>query len=594
MSVMVDEMTTRHSTTPHSMLFALLLLVGTLALYLPSVHFDFTLDDPLLTTLNQDVVDFRGNYGHFFTTNLFSGTSLDQENSYLYRPLLKLSISLNYQIAGYRFHPYAFHLTNIILYGICVVVVFYLIHAMSLSLGKRRLLFAFLAALLFMVFPSHLESVCNIKHREEIMACLFGLLSWQVVLRDPGSKGTRILLAGLIAPLLFLLALLTKESAILLFPCMILWDIIRKSEPLQTIKRPPLFFYTFSLAILIYLAMRYNALGSLTYPAGTRTFFGPDEGLLTRLLVSSRIFVEYYLWDQLVTHKLNPLFSSRFLLLDSPSYFLHAPALIVLCGALILSLWRVFKTGSIYAFWVLFFFMTSVLTLNILPIGTAGAFRLMFTPSLALCVLLLLSLRMAARRISKAFKLPDRASEIMPVVLAMSLAVFYGYRAYKKIPIWENNGALFSYSVIAGPNNPISHFNAGQYYGKAGIMDQKLKFYASSLELFMARKDQENLFEEKSRDAFSVAATEIAFSELNRNPQKAIELADVAIEQFQKLEVLRDGRIDTNVAAPYYVKALAFKNLGDIEKSIQTCHTALAITYHRGIDQLLRSMTAVP
>ena len=156
------------------------------------------------------------------------------------------------------------------------------------------------------------------------------------------------------------------------------------------------------------------------------------------------------------------------------------------------------------------------------------------------------------------------------------------------------NGTLFSYSVMAGPNNPLSHYAAGQHYGKAGIRDQKLKFYASSLELFMARKDQENLFEERSRDAFSVTATEIAFSELNRNPQKAIELAEVAIEQFHELATLRDGRIDTNVAAPYYVKALAFKNLGDIENSIQTCRTALAITYHRGIDQLLRSLKAVP
>ncbi|MFQ5582781.1 MAG: hypothetical protein ACE5F3_09185, partial [Mariprofundaceae bacterium] len=69
-----------------------------------------------------------------------------------------------------------------------------------------------------------------------------------------------------------------------------------------------------------------------------------------------------------------------------------------------------------------------------------------------------------------------------------------------------------------------------------------------------------------------------------------IELADLAIEQFNNLTKLRQGPIDSNIAAPYYVKALALRNLGKLQESVNTCRTALAIANHRGIVQLLQEL----
>jgi Tfp pilus assembly protein PilF len=53
---------------------------------------------------------------------------------------------------------------------------------------------------------------------------------------------------------------------------------------------------------------------------------------------------------------------------------------------------------------------------------------------------------------------------------------------------------------------------------------------------------------------------------------------------------MRTGRIDPNIAGPYYVKALAYRNLGDVRRSIETCRAALAITPHEGLRRLLRSL----
>jgi hypothetical protein len=99
------------------------------------------------------------------------------------------------------------------------------------------------------------------------------------------------------------------------------------------------------------------------------------------------------------------------------------------------------------------------------------------------------------------------------------------------------------------------------------------------------------VFDERSRDAFSVIATEIAYARVDRDPRAALNLANLALGQFSRLQAMRKGRIDPNVAGPYYVKALAYRNLGDAPRSIETCRAALAITGHRGIEQLLRSLT---
>jgi hypothetical protein len=91
----------------------LVLCVGSFVLYAPTVSFDFTIDDPLVTYLNRDLKNFRGNYLLFFKTNLYSGTEQARTNDNLYRPLLKSSFALNYQLSGYRFDSAHFHFTNI-------------------------------------------------------------------------------------------------------------------------------------------------------------------------------------------------------------------------------------------------------------------------------------------------------------------------------------------------------------------------------------------------------------------------------------------------------------------------------------------------
>jgi tetratricopeptide (TPR) repeat protein len=567
------------------------LFLAALLLYLPSLRFDFTIDDPLLTTKNEEISRFEGNYLPFFTAPLFSGTDQSRGNSNLYRPLLTSSIAFNYRLAGYRFDPVGFHALNVLLYGLCVVVVFYFVHSILASLGRDDPRLAMLAALLFLVFPSHLESVCNVKHREEVLACLLGLSAWLAASRPPpdGSR-SRVWRVG--APFLFLLALLSKESAALLLPCMLIWELAQRRPFAAGWRRVPEHLYSFSLAMLVYLLLRFHALGSLLGPPGTRAFFEEDSSLFFRGAVASTTFLEYYLWDQLIALRLDPAFSSRFLLTagERPAVLDLAAALLVAVVGVI-SAWRWLTRRSPVCFWVLFVLITSSLTFHLVPIGVGGAYRLFFTPSVGLCVLVALSVEGLVTILAKRTRLPRWQRAWASSAATLALVVFYGHTTYERMGAWRDDGRVFSYSAQVGPRNPLSHYAAGQHLGRIGRTEEMHAFYEQSLDLFVSFRDQPQLFDERALDAFSVVATETAYREVGRDPQRAVGLSELAIEQFDRLLALRQGRIDTNATAPYYVKALALKRLGRRAESLEACRAGLAIAYHRGLDQLLRSLT---
>jgi hypothetical protein len=573
------------------LILASLLFAACLLLYLPSVRFGFTLDDPLLTTKNSTVSGFSGDYLRFFRASLYDGARQEAGNSNLYRPVLKSSIAFNRALANGKFDPAPYHWFNIILYAMCVSVVFVFLQRLFRSTRYGGFGFAFLVSLLFCVFPSHLETVCNVKHREEILACLFGLSAWSLALRNPGEDDRRSILSVLAPPLLFLLALLSKESAILLFPCMILWEFRASGSSSALIRRIPTHLYTIPIAVLVYFLLRFYALGSLTSPPGTRMFFGGDTSVLARTLISSRTFVEYYLWDQLVSLRLDPAFSSPFVVTtEGRPTWIDSVALCLLVGALLLSLRWLLTRRSVFAFWVLFVIVTSFLTLNVVPIGSAGAFRFMFTPSVGLCVLIALFLHGIIDATGAFFAVSPLFRERAFLVGMGLLVAFYAHATYAKMGIWQDDGRLFAYSASLEPANPLSPFAAGQYYARVGSDRAKWDFYERSLERFLAFRGRPGLFDERSIDSFSVVATEIAHREVSSNPLRSIELADVAIEQFERLVEMRKGRVDSNATAPYFVKALALQRIGRIEESMAACEAGLAISHHEGLARLLLSL----
>lgn len=175
-----------------------------------------------------------------------------QGNRRLYRPLAMATLAVDRTVFGGD--PRGYHLTSIVLHILATLVLFGFLEA----LGAGRL-GAFLAAFLFGVHPIHTEAVAVAFNRSEVLACIgvLGALWWLWTWLE-----TRPRLAWAGAALFYLLALLSRESAVTL-PVLAALGLMllqpASARPTRLRDLAPLLLLAMPLAL--YLWLRQSALG---------------------------------------------------------------------------------------------------------------------------------------------------------------------------------------------------------------------------------------------------------------------------------------------------------------------------------------------
>jgi len=184
--------------------------------YFNSLGGNYVMDDAIVISENQytmqGIKGWKGIFGH----DTFYGFFKEAGKDHLvaggrYRPLSLAMFALEGQIFG--FNPFVFHLFNILYYALtCIILFFILQRILQRKLDDNSaLIVAFFSALIFAVHPIHTEVVANIKGRDEILACLFGLSGmWTYLL----SLRKRSIMYAVIAAFFWLLAILSKENGI--------------------------------------------------------------------------------------------------------------------------------------------------------------------------------------------------------------------------------------------------------------------------------------------------------------------------------------------------------------------------------------------
>ncbi len=124
-----------------------------------------------------------------------------------YRPLAIATFSLDWWLSGGD--PRWFHAVNILWHAAASVLVWFLAAELLAPAA------ALAAALLFAVHPVHVEAVANVVGRSECMAAAFVLAA--LLAHRRGSWA---------APVLFALALFSKESAIVFLALAVLHDLL--------------------------------------------------------------------------------------------------------------------------------------------------------------------------------------------------------------------------------------------------------------------------------------------------------------------------------------------------------------------------------
>jgi hypothetical protein len=234
-------------------------VLGAVLAFAPSLGNEWVLDDSLVILGHPAVI--QGRLSDALLAPFWPpGTSLDK----LYRPLTTASYRVEVaSTADGRPDPARTHVANLVLHVATSVGV--LLFASAAGLPGAT---AGLAATLFAVHPVHTEAVVTGYGRAELLAGLAGaLLLWHSLRVPPERRSGK---DAALATMLFLVAALSKEHGLLLWPAVLILDLGRWSQRPET-ERPsrgvwisqtlPRAHAGFAVVAIVFLLLRWTVLG---------------------------------------------------------------------------------------------------------------------------------------------------------------------------------------------------------------------------------------------------------------------------------------------------------------------------------------------
>jgi tetratricopeptide (TPR) repeat protein len=430
-------------------------------LYLPTVRNDFVFDDRGVVLENPLLLDVR-DLPRLFAAPWWNTPRV--AGGGLYRPVTTATFALD-RAAARGFRPGWFHAVNALLHG----VVTGLVTALALRLFPG-VLPALAAGILFAVHPVHSEAVAGIVGRSEILAAGFtlaALFADDAARRRRGAAATR---AALFAPVLVLLAILSKESA-LAAPLLILLFARLRGRPREGERRTGLrLAIGYAAAIAVALGLRALALGDLRprpipfvdNPAAAQ---GALRGRLAALAVVPRLAM-LLLWPRHLSADYSyaqiPLPASWF-----DPRILAGAGLVAAVVCVGVHLWR---KGSAAGFALLCLPFGMVLTCNLLVfIGTLLAERLLYLPSVGVCLL--------AAALVASFPRPA----LVAVVLLAGLGT---WRTAARLPEWHDDFSLYRAAAAVSPRSARIRYNLGNAWLQKGDFAQAEEEYRNALGIY--------------------------------------------------------------------------------------------------------------
>jgi len=204
----------QHPVPAH--LFAMALVVVTMALYLPTLGAGFAWDSKIQVQYDSFIHDLQ-NLPAVLSLRVLGMDVIDFN-----RPTQLLSLMADAALWGK--HPFGYHLTSVLLHAAVTVLLFTFCRRLTSTWC------AFAAALLYAVHPVNCEAVAEIGYREDILTALFVLAGLNCA-----AKWDATWRSGLVCVPCFFLAIGAKETAVA-GPVLLAfyWWWFRRREP-----RPP-------------------------------------------------------------------------------------------------------------------------------------------------------------------------------------------------------------------------------------------------------------------------------------------------------------------------------------------------------------------
>lgn len=432
-----------------------LAMAALLAVYAQTLFFDFAYDDALLILTNPWMQGWHS-VGTIFTSTFWGFTpGQDGGAAVFYRPLTMMWLFLVNKI-GFGM-PGFFHLG---------VVLVHLIVTLEVAALGRRLTgdarAGALAALVFAIHPTHIESVAWISGISDVLCAAFFLGALLAYLRWADGEGRRWLCLSL---LLLEAALLSKETAALMV-ALVFFDRLRQSRERGWLARPVHALFE-SAPWLLLTALHFAWQMHVT----ARYASADSSGILTQPPALAPWALCWYLKKQLlaapVVMNYPPVVGGALTAAQIAAG--SAVSLVVLAVAA----WLAWRSRAAQLLVLLFLFTLAPVVAGVQLLQLHD--RYLYLPGIAVAI----AAGVLLRRLPL---LRDTAGRQFAVVLAL-LAVCVPV-TFHEASFWSTNLSLFQHSMDCVPHSSLAQYDLADAYLQIGRPEEAIPLMRRSVAEF--------------------------------------------------------------------------------------------------------------
>ena len=305
-----------------------------------------------------------------------------------YRPVCTITFFIDYFF--WQLNPFGYHLTNLLLHiANCI-----LLYLLALSITKNPKI-AIFASLLFASHPVNSEAVGVIAFREDLLAVLFMLSSFILFIKLDTVSRIKKGCLYLSSLLFFLLALFSKEAAIVFPPLLLLYDYFFKKFPRSIREYFKLRYLGYAIVLGFYCFIRFFILVNPDKPGVVYLI----NNFYTRVFTMLKVFSIYIRWILFPVGICPVLPDSPTLIAYSITDPLVITAILLIVIIFIFTV-RLRKREVLISFGILWFFIAIFPVSNIfynLPNHIAG--RYLYFPVIGFCFLAAALLAKLSRKV---------------------------------------------------------------------------------------------------------------------------------------------------------------------------------------------------
>ncbi|MCX5714036.1 MAG: tetratricopeptide repeat protein, partial [Candidatus Omnitrophica bacterium] len=345
----------------------------------------------------------------------------------VYRPLTTLSFAVDYAVWG--LNSFGYHLMNIVLHSANAILV-----CILLLLLSENFFIAFFGSLIFASHPVQTEVVAWISGRSSVLFLFFYLASLIFYIKFTRMKKPSFYYFSIF---LFALSLFSKEMSLTLPLIIILYDMHFPSK--EGLNKKIIRYMPYFALCLFYVALRITLIKMI----------GQFEGW------GSPYFVFLTMLNVVVDYIRILVYPIKLCAVGYPipiAVSMKEPRVIfsiVTLFAILASVPILFRKNRPASFALLWFFITLLPVLNIIPIKALEAERFLYLPSIGFCLLAACAASLLDEKLNK----PVIGRATIIIALAGILIMGYSLKTVLRAEDWKDEVVISNKTVLASPDS---------------------------------------------------------------------------------------------------------------------------------------------